>query len=247
MRAVIDADVVVYQACMGATAVAEHEVGGDLVLQEFMSVTEAGVLFDAMIETVRDQCEAEELLLCLSGADCFRKEIYPDYKKNRKGARPIGWSAMRGHAQDKYGAIFVDELEGDDLVGIHGSEPGSIICSIDKDLKTIPGMHLDKDTGEVYEINEDEANRYWMMQTLTGDATDGYPGCPTIGKVRAERILDAVGPSLDEMWQAVVAAYDKQGLDESAALTQARLARILRPCDYASESVTLWTPSKKTS
>jgi len=65
--------------------------------------------------------------------------------------------------------------------------------------------------------------------------------------VRAERILDAVGPSLDEMWQAVVAAYEKQGLDESAALTQARLARILRPCDYASESVTLWTPSTKTS
>ena len=38
-------------------------------------------------------------------------------------------------------------------------------------------------------INEKEANYFHMLQTLTGDPTDGYKGCPNIGKVTAEKIL----------------------------------------------------------
>ncbi len=35
-----------------------------------------------------------------------------------------------------------------------------------------------------------EADRYHLYQTLVGDATDGYPGCPGVGEVAANKVLD---------------------------------------------------------
>jgi hypothetical protein len=42
----------------------------------------------------------------------------------------------------------------------------------------------------MHEITEAQADRFHMIQTLTGDVTDGYPGCPGIGPVKAEQILN---------------------------------------------------------
>ena len=71
-----------------------------------------------------------------------------------------------------------------------------------------------------------------MYQTLVGDLTDGFGGCPTIGGVKASRVLAVCPKDLPEMWDAVVAEYKRQKLDEEYALTQARLARILRASDW---------------
>lgn len=243
MRAVIDADIIVYQACIAATVTAEHELAGDLVLQDHMSLAHGEDTFNALVQSVKDQVETEDVLLVLSAPENFRKEVYPRYKHNRKGIRPIGWSSMRAFAQDAYGAYFTTPLEGDDLVGIHGGQPGNVIVSIDKDLKTIPGMHLNHETGDIYEIDEPTADRWWMIQTLTGDSVDGYPGCPGIGKVRAERMIDDCEPVVSEMWPVVVAAYEKAGLTEDDAIIQAQLARILRPGDYDGGTINLWTPT----
>lgn len=243
MRAVIDADVLVYQACLAATTPAEHEIGGDIVIHDWMSVTEAELVFDNVVESIRDQTEATSLVFCMSDHDNFRKELYPPYKANRKGRRPLGWSHMRGYCQDKHGGFTKPGLEGDDLVGMHGSQDGSIIVSIDKDLRTVPGLHLDMNEGEVIAVSDDEANYNHMMQTITGDSTDNYPGCPGLGKVRAARMLeDCTTPT--ERWEVVVKAYEKAGLDVNDALTQARLAYILRSfSDYnTDEGVNLWTP-----
>jgi DNA polymerase-1 len=88
----------------------------------------------------------------------------------------------------------------------------------------------------VSEITEAEADRTHLIQTLTGDRTDGYPGCPGIGEKRAEAIADGG-------WSAVVESYEKAGLGEEYALTQARMAYILRHGDYKRGTVRLWTPS----
>ena len=79
------------------------------------------------------------------------------------------------------------------------------------------------------------------IQTLTGDVTDGYAGLKGVGPKSAEKILGA-----RPTWDAVVAAYQKQELTEDYALTQARLARILRSSDWDDEkqSVILWEPKR---
>jgi DNA polymerase-1 len=73
-----------------------------------------------------------------------------------------------------------------------------------------------------------------------------------VGKVKAEKLLTVTNipdmplAELREMrWAAVVAAYEKAGLTEQDALTQARLARILRYSDWDNEKKEpiLWTPT----
>ena len=74
----------------------------------------------------------------------------------------------------------MDSLEADDVLGILATEPSNeerIIVSIDKDLYQIPAK-ISKDGKTFEEISENEANYWHMMQTLTGDSTDGYSGCP---------------------------------------------------------------------
>jgi DNA polymerase-1 len=81
-----------------------------------------------------------------------------------------------------------------------------------------------------------------MFQTLVGDTSDGYKGCPGVGKVKAEKLL----AGNDKLyWEIVRATFEKAGLTEQDALTQARLARILRFSDWDNEKKEpiLWSPS----
>ena len=83
-----------------------------------------------------------------------------------------------------------------------------------------------------------------MYQTLVGDSTDGYKGCPGVGKVKAGRML--TGLKQVEMWEAVVEAYKRKNKTEEDALQQARVARICRATDYdyKEKKVKLWCPKK---
>jgi len=123
-------------------------------------------------------------------------------------------------------------------------------------LQTIPGHHYNFSKDLEFTVSEHQADIYHMSQTLTGDATDGYKGCPGMGAVGAKKLLDKV---LDEatpwatsqtlrkmMWDAVVAAYVKAGLGEEEALCQARVARILRTGEFnfKTNEVILWTATK---
>ena len=90
------------------------------------------------------------------------------------------------------------------------------------------------------EISLADADRQFFTQTLTGDVTDGYSGCPKIGPKTAEKVL-----GMSPNWRLVVNAYQKEKLDYNYALTQARLARILRSTDWDDEKgeVKLWEPA----
>ena len=99
-------------------------------------------------------------------------------------------------------------------------------------------------------ISEEDADYNHMLQTLTGDYTDGIPGCPSIGIKTAEKILAPHKGNKEAMWQAIVRRYEMNNLDEKHALTQARLTRIIRNEDYNYERKRpiLWqSPKQKTS
>ena len=90
-------------------------------------------------------------------------------------------------------------------------------------------------------ITKEEGERWHYVQTLAGDQTDGYSGVPGFGIKRSESFFDENGYS----WKSVVKAFESKGLDESVALQNARLAKILQHSDYDfdSQSVKLWTPT----
>ena len=87
-------------------------------------------------------------------------------------------------------------------------------------------------------ITKAEADFFHKIQTLTGDATDGYNGLPGFGPKTAQKLLHKEGCS----WETVVKAYEKKGFTEEDALTTARLAYILREENYNNGEIKLWEP-----
>jgi DNA polymerase-1 len=180
----------------------------------------------------------------------FRQKVCPEYKAHRKMAlRPMLWAPLRKHLEEEWGARWFPSLEGDDAVAIAATAPQHpdlpeerIIVSGDKDFFTVPGLFYNTThpTDGVQTITPEAADRYHLFQTLVGDRVDNYPGCPGIGPVKAEAILDGG-------WPAIVAAFEKKGLTEADALRNARLARILRWGEYdeTTGEVTLWSPPEE--
>lgn len=216
---------------------------GDDIWSLSTDLKEAKKAFDEMMEFFKLKLRGEEIIICFSGHNNFRKSVEPTYKASRKKTRkPIGYSTMIDWVKENYEVIQIDNLEADDVMGIMGSVEGTkaIVVSDDKDMKSIPCRLYRPQTDERLEISLADADRQFFTQTLTGDVTDGYSGCPKIGPKTAEKVL-----GMSPNWRLVVNAYQKEKLDYNYALTQARLARILRSTDWDDEKgeVKLWEPA----
>jgi 5'-3' exonuclease len=257
--ALIDADILAYQAAI----VSEQSFDwGDGMWTLHAFEPDAIAAFNSILNTIVDKVDADDFYLMFSDRNNWRKDVLPTYKSNRSGVRkPMLLRFLQEVAQENYKCVTMPGLEGDDVLGIWATQPSKlaqvrelIVCSIDKDFKTIPGKHYNFNKDEFFEITPHQADHWHMVQTLTGDATDGYSGCPGIGPKTAEKILQA---ALDEgtpwadpaqlreiYWKHVVKAYSKAGFGEEEALVQARVARILRSEDYDSinKKVILWKP-----
>ena len=243
----IDADILVFR-----NAAAEQlEVEWATNLWSY-SCDHAAVMsrIDGKLSFWMRELEADRFYLCFSDPEAnFRKEVADSYKSHRKGKKPLGYLQLVQQCMDKYPHRILPRLEADDVMGImatqskEGVEP--VIVTADKDLRTIPAKFCDMlgEPLQIEDIGEFAADRYWMKQTLTGDHVDNYKGCPGVGKVKAKQVLEGCD-DLDSMWDKVLAAFENAGLTEEDALTQARLARILRSGDYdkATGEVLLWQP-----
>lgn len=244
MRLLFDADIIAFKA---AAATEQPINWGDGIWT--LHGYEQDVIDHAMsyMQGVADRLDTQDVLLFLTGANNWRKDILPSYKSNRKDTRkPLMLPFIRQFMVDNLDATIVDTLEADDLLGIEAtSTDDCIIVSEDKDLKTIPAMvyNPQKDDEPVL-IPEFTAAWNHMFQTLTGDSTDGYSGCPKVGPVAAKKILQDID-QVEDLWPAVVAAFKKQNLSEEVALQQAQVARICHASDFDKETgkVIPWTPS----
>jgi len=235
----IDADLYLYRAC----AAAEEEVDwGDDLWSLQTDLKEAKSIFQRTLQDVCETLDTANFILCFSDRENFRKEVLPSYKGGRKKVRkPTGYKAAVKWAQDTYMWHSEPFLEADDIMGILATAPESmgIIVSDDKDMLTLPAKLYRPVSGEHHDTTLANADRMFLTQSLTGDSTDGYFGCPKIGAVTAAKVL---GPH--PSWDLVVAAYLKAGLTAADALQQARCARILRFEDWDQDTSTirLWEP-----
>ena len=196
--------------------------------------------------------KADRLVVCLSDDRNFRKElVYPEYKSNRKDVRkPMVLKDLRKRMEAEFDVKTKPMLEADDVMGIMATNPkvfpeyDKIIVSRDKDMLTVPGVLWqgkfdDKGNPLLSYTSEEDANRTHLIQTLTGDVADGYPGARGVGPVKAKKIVE-------DGWKGVVKAFEKTGCEnpEQTALQQARCARILRAEDfnYKTQEPILWVP-----
>lgn len=241
----IDGDEYLFRACVA------HEM--DIRWDEYNHVLQANeeacwIDFAGSIDKLAQKFGTQDIKLCFSGTyetPNFRLAIDPSYKASRQEKRkPLCYAALRQEADDTYSTQAFPGLEADDVMGILATKPGAncIIVSQDKDMKTLPAKIW---TGsELLTISQEEADFNHMMQTLTGDAVDGFKGCPGMGPVSAQKLLGEAMATEQGMWPYVVKAFEKKQLTEEDALRNARLARILRWDDWDRKlkQPKLWSP-----
>lgn len=269
-RLLIDADLMAY---MAAAANQQDYDWGDGVTSTTTDLEAAKERLRSQIDEWMDACKADAFTICLSDDfNNFRKGIDPTYKSNRGTVeRPELLYILKDWLSGSYPHDRRRYLEADDVMGILSTEDHDekrIIVSQDKDMITIPGwLYRPFDENPALRlVSVEEAERFHLFQTVTGDAVDGYPGCPGAGPKAAARAVDdregvvshvhtfTRGPRKGEqetrwgpkvyptVWQAIVSLYQKAGLTERHAIVQARLARILRNEDFDGSRAILWNP-----
>lgn len=265
MKALIDGDVLVYECAFGAeTSWRGMEREG---VPPFDIASE---LLDNRINNIVSIVGADEYSIYLTGDKNFRNEIAKSlpYKGNRKQEKPYHYKNLRAYMQGVHNAIITDGIEADDAMAIEQYEDyrntwkvsqgltfeekdalclNTIICTRDKDLRMIPGLHYGWELGRQPSfgpkfIGEEEGYRNFFMQCLTGDSVDNIKGIPKCGPVKALKILEG-RVTYPEMFEAVREAYrafyEDSELADEKFLENGQLLWMVRELDEKGKPV-MW-------
>lgn len=229
---------------------------------------------DEVVNKHADAVKADKVIICLSDPENnFRKEYDPTYKSNRANVeKPELLMLAKEYLHEEYRSYIRPRLEADDVMGILATRPSLlgkdvtdvVIVSEDKDMRTIPAKVYNPNYSDlgILEISKLDAHRFHLWQTLTGDVTDGYPGCKGVGAggnwdketgdfalgpralPYAHDVLTA--PTALAAWDCVLEGFASKGFTEDDAIHQARLARILHADDYnfKTKGIRLWNPTR---
>ena len=235
----IDSDFLAYKAAQACEI--GIDFGEDVIIAQ-SQFSEVLRVFHNELNKVTKAMMDDDFILYFSSTENFRKKIYPDYKGHRMKRKPLGYKRLVNYCRENHNFKLIEGLEADDTIGIEATrhaDPSNIIVSPDKDMRQIPSV-LWNMTDDVIEITEEEGDRWHLVQSLSGDPTDGYSGCPGIGVKRATELLD----KNENQWEAVCKAYRDRGLSDDDALLNARLAKILRNENYDHDrnQPILWNP-----
>ena len=236
----IDSDFLAYKAAQACEI--GIDFGEDVIIAQ-SQFSEVLKVFHNELNKVTKAMMEDNFILYFSSTKNFRKKIYPDYKGHRMKRKPLGYKRLVNYCRENHNFKLIEGLEADDTIGIEATrfaDPSNIIVSPDKDMRQIPST-LWNLTDDVTEITKEDGDKWHLIQSLSGDPTDGYSGCPGIGVKRATELLD----KNENKWEAVCKAYRDRGLSDDDALLNARLAKILRneAYDHDRNQPILWTPN----
>ena len=236
----IDSDFLAYKAAQACEI--GIDFGEDVIIAQ-SQFSEVLKVFHNELNKVTKAMMEDDFILYFSSTKNFRKKIYPDYKGHRMKRKPLGYKRLVNYCRENHNFKLIEGLEADDTIGIEATQfadPNNIVVSPDKDMRQIPST-LWNLTDDVVQITKDDGDKWHLIQSLSGDPTDGYSGCPGIGVKRATELLD----KNENKWEAVCKAYRDRGLSDDDALLNARLAKILQKEDFDHDrnQPILWTPN----
>ena len=176
MKLLVDADYVVYKCC--AAAETEIDWGNDVILVTSKFSEAYAAVKRELLKIINNFLwDVPELILFFSDSVNFRKSIQPAYKGHRNRKKPCGYKRVINRLKTEYEVVIMPTLEADDALGIYATQnTGNVICSPDKDMRQIPGKLFDM--SEMMNVEDGEGKKWHLVQTLAGDQTDGYAGCP---------------------------------------------------------------------
>lgn len=233
-----------------------------VVKQQINNIDRATLAFIAENEDMRGQEHPMELYLT-DGKSNFRNEVatIKGYKANRDPShKPVWYDEIREYLVDHWGARIMYGYEADDAVAMAQLQSGDIfdtvICTIDKDLRMVPGLHYNYQKKEDAIVEREEGEDFFYMQLLMGDSTDNIGGCYRVGKVAATKVITNAlkgfrggrAERSQRLYDAVLGQYEasiaKHGENTNYAEMGAEAAllenaRLLWMQEYMGQ---LWTP-----
>lgn len=168
---IIDADFIIF--CTAYTKDGEEEKS----LEETLEAT------DDFIRQILIRTKGQYYIGCLTQGKCFRYKINPQYKANRvyKTKLPF-YMEVKEHMRAKWGFIYNEELEADDLCAIakkqFKDDYNVIIASPDKDMLNLEGVNYNYKNHKFVNMDYRQAEIYFNQSLITGDASDGVNFCP---------------------------------------------------------------------
>lgn len=179
----------------------------------------------------------------VTGKGNFREDVATilPYKGKRPAEKPYWHAKLKDFLLIQRNANLIEGKEADDELGERqtaATEGSTIICTLDKDIDMIPGLHYTwrpskKHPEPLYEISPTEGAQNFFKQLLTGDPTDNIPGLFGVGD--KSTLVKKVFETTDTvtMYELVRKAYrDRFGnhwrtfLEENAYLLWIRRADI---------------------
>jgi len=144
-----------------------------------------------------DQIKTGKVIVFLSEGESFRDRIatIAKYKGNRDAMpRPFHYHAVRDMLVTYYDALIL-QGEADDYISIEAAnlrrrQQPYVVCSIDKDLDQIPGIHFNYQKHVFYHVSELEGEKKFWQQAFMGDATDNIKGIPGIGEAKSLALVE---------------------------------------------------------
>ena len=236
-KAMLDGDIILYRVAFWAEA-----INAESFEKKLRSTVK---------EWLPEGITSFEMALSCHRSKNFRRDMWPNYKKNRDSLYvPEFLHDVRDAILDIYKCKHLPKIEADDILGIYAKRAVSI--TIDKDLLGVQGWHYnpDKDDNIRY-ITKDQAYRFFCKQWMSGDATDCIPGLWRIGPKKADDLLDTWPKSEWECRIIEMFAQDKYRVREDCdiphpdiATTMARCVKILGSENYNLRTKTIkhWVP-----
>lgn len=156
-----------------------------------------------------------------------RIAVTAPYKGNRRhkfNPRPVHYAEARVYTISTFNGFVVNpKIEADDWLGLHQRE-NTLLISKDKDLNSVPGHHINLNTGEYFFVDPDGVGDVWLTpnrkdlkgigfkwfcaQMLLGDASDNIRGVKGFGPVKVEGLLAPL-ESKQACWDLVKDTYRK--------------------------------------
>ena len=226
--AILDGDILIYKAAFWADTEGIEDLESRLKL-DIENWTPDGV---SKIYLARS----------CSRYDNFRRQILPSYKANRDTKpAPESLGIAKEILEDIGPTRNVSRIEADDLMGMGASSGKAIAVTIDKDLRGVTGWHWnpEKEAEPIF-ISEEEADKFFACQLITGDVSDNITGLFRKGKHYFEKNILPFDP--EDWWWEIWWAYEEAGNDMDFFLSQARCLRILRDGEYDKDTnkIKLW-------
>ena len=201
-------------------------VGGG---KEGTTVAASRNIVQRMVRDFEGHAGAENAMLHMTASGCLKGDrvLMPiGYQTHRKsGRRPENWQYLRDWIPSYDGPEFKTKVwfdrEADDGFGwVSTSRPNDVICTNDKDMRMLPGLHLDWMTKQMVEVPKDcyelVANgkvygyKWFLLQLLQGDTADGirgigkFSGAPRgCGEKTAEKFLKGTTCKEDGIQQVI--------------------------------------------